>query len=81
MINQEPTQYLWVKEGRAPAFVIDLVELYKNSDFDSSEDKIYEIGPEVKLELNVKVTPAKPVYRGNTTDNVTGYRVPFENRD
>jgi hypothetical protein len=81
MFNKEPKQYLWVKAGRAPMFVTDLVELYKDRDFDPVEDKIYELGPEVKLELNVKVTPAKPVYRGNTTDNVTGYRVPFENRD
>ena len=77
MINQEPTQYLWVKKGRAPVFVTDLVALYKDRDFDPAEDKIYEIGPEVKLELNVKVTPAKPVYR----ENASGYRTPFENRD
>jgi hypothetical protein len=70
-------QYLWVKTDRAPMFVTDLVALYKDRDFDPSEDKIYEIGPEVKLELNVKVTPAKPVYR----ENASGYRVPFENRD
>lgn len=56
-------QYLWVKEGRAPMFVTDLIALYKDRDFDPNEDKIYEIGPEVKLELNVKVTPAHPVYR------------------
>lgn len=56
-------EYLWVKEGRAPMFVSNLVELYKDRDFNPYEDKIYEIGPEVKLELNVKVTPAKPVTR------------------
>jgi len=77
MINKEPKQYLWVKTDRAPMFVTDLVALYKDRDFDPAEDKIYEIGPEVKLELNVKVTPAKPVYR----ENASGYRVPFENRD
>jgi len=27
------------------------------------KDTIYEFGPEVKLELNVKVTPTNPVYR------------------
>jgi hypothetical protein len=77
MINKEPKQYLWVKTDRAPMFVTDLVALYKDRDFDPSEDRIYEIGPEVKLELNIKVTPAKPVYR----ENASGYRVPFENRD
>ena len=58
-------QYLWVKRDRAPMFVSNLVELYKDRDFDPTEDKIYEIGPEVKLELNIKVTPAKPVTRGS----------------
>ena len=70
-------QYLWVKEDRAPVFVSDLIALYKDRDFDPTIDKIYEIGPEVKLELNVEVTPAKPVYR----ENASGYRTPFENRD
>ena len=70
-------QYLWVKADRAPVFVTDLVALYKDRDFDPVEDKIYELGPEVKLELNVKVTPTKPV----TRENVSGYRTPFENRD
>lgn len=70
-------QYLWVKTDRAPTFVTDLIELYKDSDFDPNEDTIYQLGPEVKLNLNVTVTPAKPVYR----ENASGYRVPFENRD
>jgi hypothetical protein len=43
--------------------VIDLAELYKDRDFDPSEDKIYELGPEVKLEMIVKVIPAKPWHR------------------
>jgi hypothetical protein len=56
-------QYLWVKAGRAPAFVTELIALYKDRDFDPVEDKIYEIGPEVKLELNIKVIPTTPVTR------------------
>lgn len=55
--------YLWVKQDRAPMFVSNLVELYKDRDFNPDEDKIYEVGPEVKLELSVKITPAKPVTR------------------
>lgn len=70
-------QYLWVKEDRAPVFVTDLIALFNDRDFDANIDKIYEIGPEVKLELNIKVIPAKPVYR----ENASGYRTPFENRD
>lgn len=57
-------QYLWVKEGRAPMFVIDLVALYRDRDFDHKNDTIYEIGPEVKLQLDIKVIPAHPVTRG-----------------
>ena len=59
-------QYLWVKEDRAPMFVTDLIALYKDRDIDPNKDKIYEIGPEVKIELNVKVIPAHPVYRGSS---------------
>lgn len=57
-------KYIWVKEERNPMFVTDLISLYKDQDFDPVLDKIYEIGPEVKLELNIKITPTKPVYRG-----------------
>lgn len=58
-------EYLWVKEDRAPMFVSNLELLYRDRDFDPVNDKVYEIGPEVKLELSVKATPAKPVHRGN----------------
>lgn len=77
MTYKQIKEYLWVKRDRAPMFVSNLVELYKDHDFDPVEDKIYEIGPEVKLELNVKVTPAKPV----TRENASGYRTTFENRE
>lgn len=77
MIDKESKQYLWLQVGRAPVLVSNLVELYKSSDFDPTTDRIFEIGQEVKLELSVKVTPAKPVYRENTSD----YRTPFKNRD
>lgn len=66
MTMKTEKQYLWVKEDRAPMFVTDLITLYKDRDFDPNMDKIYEIGPEVKIELNVKVTPAHPVYRGTS---------------
>lgn len=77
MTFKQIKEYLWVKQDRAPVFVSNLVELYKDRDFDPTEDKIYEIGPEVKLELKVEVTPAKPV----TRENASGYRTTFENRD
>jgi len=77
MTFKQTKQYLWVKADRAPIFVTDLVALYKDREYDPDQDKIYELGPEVKLELNVKVTPTKPVTRENTS----GYRTTFENRD
>ncbi len=67
--------YIWSKQGKALVMIDDLEWLYRNPEFDSKTDKIYELGPEVKLE--VKVIPTKTVYR----ENASGYRTPFENRD
>jgi hypothetical protein len=69
--------YIWSKQGKSLVMLDDLQWLFKNPEFDSKDDKIYELGPEVKIEMTIKVTPAKPVYR----ENASGYRVPFENRD
>lgn len=57
--------YLWVKQDRAPTFVLasNLIALYKDPAFNSNEDKIYEVGPEVKLDMTIKVVPAKPTTR------------------
>ena len=63
MTKKNTQEYLWVKADRAPMFVSNLTLLYRDKDFDPVNDKLYEIGPEVKLELSVKVTPAKPVTR------------------
>lgn len=73
-------QYLWIRPNSAESPMIlidDPVELYRGGRFDESTDKLYELGPEVKLEVNIKVIPTKPVYR----ENASGYRTPFENRD
>ena len=69
--------YIWSKQGKALVMVNDLEWLYRNPEFDSKDDKIYELGPEVKIEMTIKVIPAKPV----TRENASGYRTPFENRD
>ena len=69
--------YIWSKQGQALVMVNDLEWLYRNPEFDSKADKIYELGPEVKIEMVVKVIPAKPV----TRENASGYRTPFENRE
>lgn len=57
-------KYLWVKEGRAPMIVSDLIELYKDRDFIPDQDKLYEIGHEIKLQVEVKAVSAHPVTRG-----------------
>ena len=56
-------KYLWVKVGHPPTFVTDLDELYKNRVFDPKEDKLYELGPELQLEVTVKVILKNPVFR------------------
>ena len=66
MINNEPKQYLWVQPGRAPVILTDVLGLYRNPDFSADTDKIYELGPEVKLELSIRVNLAKPVFRNGT---------------
>lgn len=63
MTMKSKQEYLWVKTDRAPMFVSNLALLYRDKDFDPVNDKLYEIGPEVKLEVNVNVIPAKPVTR------------------
>ena len=73
-------RYLWIRPNstEAPMSLIDdPVELYRGGRFDESTDKLYELGPEVKLTVSVNVILAQPV----TRENASGYRVPFENRD
>ena len=55
--------YIWSKQGKALVMVDDLEWLYRNPEFDSKTDKIYQLGSEVKIEMTVKVIPAKPVTR------------------
>ena len=80
MTLKENKRYLWIRPNSAESPMIlidDPVELYRGGRFDESTDKLYELGPEVKLEVNIKVIPTKPV----TRENASGYRTPFENRD
>ena len=63
--------YIWSKQGQALVMVNDIKWLYKNPEFDPDEDKIYELGPEVKIEVNIKVIPTKPVYRGRGMKIIT----------
>ena len=64
--------YIWSKQGEALVMVDDLEWLFKNPEFDSKADKIYELGPEIKIEMVVKVIPAKPITRGHEGANNYG---------
>lgn len=67
-------RYIWDKQGRPLALIDDIELLYKDPEFDPDEDKIYELGPEVKLEVSVKVILAQPVFRGAGMDIITTNR-------
>lgn len=66
--------YIWSKQGQALVMVNDIKWLCKNPEFDPDEDKIYELGPEVKIEMSIKVIPAKPVFRGAGMNIITTNR-------
>lgn len=70
-------RYLWIRPNSAesPMLLIDdPVELYRGSIFDESVDKLYELGPEVKLEVSVDVILAQPVFR----EGARGARTPLD---
>lgn len=64
-------QYLWVRDQQnlPPQVISNLEALYRHSQYDPATDKLYELGPEVKLELTLKVVSANPV----TQENAPGY--------
>ena len=80
VIKQETQRYVWIRANGDATIISDPVKLWQDPCFNRAEDRIYTLGNEVEVKVTVEVKN-KPVYRGNTTDNVTGYRVPFENRD
>lgn len=58
-------KYVWVrpKNKEDPiVFVDDPVELFRGNRFDESVDKLYQLGPEVKLKVTIE--PVK-TYRGS----------------
>jgi hypothetical protein len=58
-IMKTEKQYVWLSE-RTPIIIhsSELELVYKDTRYNADKDRIFELGPEVKLELNVKVTPA-----------------------
>jgi hypothetical protein len=51
--------YLWVKKGCESMIVSTLDALYKDCRFDCNNDKLYELGPEVKLTATVVAMPVR----------------------
>ena len=61
-MKTEP-KYIWMDKGEYfKGIVTDLEKLSRDPDYDS-EDKLYELGPELKLEVTVKVILKNPVFR------------------
>jgi len=66
MINKEPKRYLWVRKDWTMSIIEDptaLLDPTQYSNFDAENDTIYEIGPEVEVNVTVEVKNKKPVYR------------------
>lgn len=61
------TRYLWIRpmsSESSMAIVDDLSALYRGSQFDEKTDKLYELGPEVKIEVKITTVPAESLTRG-----------------
>lgn len=65
-------QYIWINDGKVHPFFIsskDLSSLFKNPDFDADNDKIFELGPEVKLKMQIVAIPAQRLTRDHSWEN------------
>lgn len=63
-METEP-KYIWMDKGEYfKGIVTDLEKLSRDPDYDS-EDKLYELGAELKLEVTVKVILKNPVFRSS----------------
>ena len=59
MSEKTEKYYIWSKQEEALVMINDLEWLCRNPEFDSKVDKIYELGPEVKIEMVVKAIPVE----------------------
>jgi hypothetical protein len=56
-------KYIWMDAGEYfKGIVTDLEKLFRDPSYDTA-DKLYELGPEVKLEMSVKAILKNPVFR------------------
>jgi hypothetical protein len=64
-------KYLWVKRSASEELLIvsDLSLLFKRLDFDADNDKIFELGREVKLKMDIVAIPAQRLTRDHSWEN------------
>lgn len=66
---EKEKKYLWQHAGRELRIIDDLSLLFKRLDFDAEMDQIFELGPEVKLKMQIVAIPAHPVKREPSWEN------------
>jgi hypothetical protein len=63
-------KYVWIAMNCKPPVIInDLAALFKHPDFDADNDQIFELGPEVKIKMQIVTIPAHPVKREPSWEN------------
>jgi hypothetical protein len=62
-------KYLWENATGTLVIVSDLSLLFKQPDFDADNDKIFELGPEVKLKMQIVAIPAQRLTRDHSWEN------------
>jgi hypothetical protein len=62
-------KYLWENATGTLVIVSDLSLLFKQPDFDADNDKIFELGREVKLKMHIVAIPTHPVKRDHSWEN------------
>lgn len=67
-VKQEQ-KYLWENASGELLIISDLTLLFKRLDFDADNDKIFELGPEVKLKMQIVAIPTEPVKRDRYWEN------------
>jgi hypothetical protein len=66
---KQEQRYIWISKN-APVilFARELESLFKDSRYDPENDKIFELGPEVKLKMQVVLNLSEPVTRNHVLD-------------
>lgn len=62
-------QYLWENARGEILIISDLPSLFKNPDFDADNDKIFELGREVKLKMDIVAIPTQRLTRDHSWEN------------